>query len=490
MFLAHNGVNQPEMWEAWRRPERQRVHFIVHANPETDEKDPFAKKYGIFPIEKRIVPTKWSDPSVVFATQVLIREALARFPEANMFYLVSGADIPIRPIEFLLNLQPISRFQKLQGPGEPILQELSRAQQDFIRPYPKWRMTDFFAHIQWCALNKLAAQIIAEFDFSVFDRADQVVIYPPDEYYIGSALKYILRMENVPWDKVATDDSLLVLALRHDPDDPSPFTWHSLDQKEQTYIVENKITLAEAIQIGLTSEDEPNTVFLRKVAPAATLNLRGLFDWYPESKVSDLEQLFVKYNTDKQYEHHDYSSVYDPLFGPKREHVKKLLEVGIGTVNPEMESNMSYLGDDYKPGASLRAWRDFFPHAEIVGLDIDPNVMITDEPRITTYLANSTNSESITALKFPMNSFDVIIDDGVHDYVSQQRTLLNLWPYLKSGGTYIIEDVYIEPGQTNPIVDGHGAINPTVQALLASPNSKVVKTGDLDHSVLKIMIKP
>lgn len=36
----------------------------------------------------------------------------------------------------------------------------------------------------------------------------------------------------------------------------------------------------------------------------------------------------------------------------------------------------------YRPGASLRVWRDFFPNAVIYGWDIDPSAMVYDEERI------------------------------------------------------------------------------------------------------------
>ena len=38
-------------------------------------------------------------------------------------------------------------------------------------------------------------------------------------------------------------------------------------------------------------------------------------------------------------------------------------------------------------------------------------------------------------------TFDVIVDDGDHSWGSQQRTLLALWPRLRVGGLYFIEDV-------------------------------------------------
>ena len=41
-----------------------------------------------------------------------------------------------------------------------------------------------------------------------------------------------------------------------------------------------------------------------------------------------------------------------------------------------------------------------------------------------------------------MGSMDVVIDDGDHHYAgSMDKTLQVVWPYLRAGGYYIVEDV-------------------------------------------------
>ena len=43
---------------------------------------------------------------------------------------------------------------------------------------------------------------------------------------------------------------------------------------------------------------------------------------------------------------------------------------------------------------------------------------------------------------FRTHSMDLIIDDGPHDVFSQQIFLEKMWPILKPGGTYVIEDIF------------------------------------------------
>jgi hypothetical protein len=154
-----------------------------------------------------------------------------------------------------------------------------------------------------------------------------------------------------------------------------------------------------------------------------------------------LSTLFAMYMSDK--DRNGYSSLYNALFLHMKDSPIKLLEVGIGTMIPGAHSSMKgYMPDHYQPGASLRAWRDFFARGEIHGMDIAPDCMFS-ENRVATHLCDSTNSESCQAWieAHPDVSFDVIIDDGSHWDQHQLQTLENLFPLVKTGGFYVIEDV-------------------------------------------------
>ena len=47
----------------------------------------------------------------------------------------------------------------------------------------------------------------------------------------------------------------------------------------------------------------------------------------------------------------------------------------------------------------------------------------------------------LSANDIPRGSCDVIIDDGLHSWSGQQATLRSLWPCVRPGGVYFIEDV-------------------------------------------------
>jgi SAM-dependent methyltransferase len=140
---------------------------------------------------------------------------------------------------------------------------------------------------------------------------------------------------------------------------------------------------------------------------------------------------------------HTYTSVYHALFSPIRDQVKAVFECGIGTDNPNIQSSMGTHG---RPGASLRVWRDYFKHAVIVGGDIDKDILF-EENRIHTAFLDQTKPEKIktffSSLKpdYP-DSFDIMIDDGLHSHEAAICLLENSFCYLKPGGIYVIEDMY------------------------------------------------
>jgi hypothetical protein len=149
-----------------------------------------------------------------------------------------------------------------------------------------------------------------------------------------------------------------------------------------------------------------------------------------------LLDLFQKYGTDKA--ELGYAPIYEALFGHRRSRVLSVLEIGIGTLTPNVPSSMAGIKDGYATGASLRAWRDWFPFALIVGMDTQEDTMFT-EPRIRTLWCDSTSSAVHTHLT--KNKFDLVIDDGDHNSTAQIATLMQCWPLLKPDGVYVIEDV-------------------------------------------------
>lgn len=153
--------------------------------------------------------------------------------------------------------------------------------------------------------------------------------------------------------------------------------------------------------------------------------------------LTQLCKIAFKYGTDKcpQISHH-YTPVYYKLLKDRRKSIKKVLELGIGS-----REALQWVPDHYQTGASLLMWRDFFPNAQIYGVDIDPSTIFQAE-RITTFLLNTTVRLDMSKLIHDIGSdIDLVVDDGSHRGYTQIRTFKVLMPLLKKDVIYIIEDV-------------------------------------------------
>jgi len=155
-----------------------------------------------------------------------------------------------------------------------------------------------------------------------------------------------------------------------------------------------------------------------------------------ELQLTPLCKLAYKYKTDKcpQIAHH-YTPFYYELLKDRRESVKKVLELGIGYITVR-NIKMGYI-----IGSSLYMWRDFFPNAQIYGIDIVPTSIFQDD-RIETFLYDETKKEDLEDLiKKTGSDIDLLVDDGSHKTDDQIFAAKTLMPLLDKGVTYIIEDV-------------------------------------------------
>jgi hypothetical protein len=157
------------------------------------------------------------------------------------------------------------------------------------------------------------------------------------------------------------------------------------------------------------------------------------------SHTTGLCELMSSFGSDKGKPFHNYTVVYDWLFGAFRNVDLALFELGLGTNKVGAPSSM---GPEGRPGASLRGWRAYFPHARIYGADIDADILF-DEDRIQTYWTDQRDPHAIRALweKLDNLAFDIIVDDGLHEASANICFFIESFGKLKQGGIYVIEDI-------------------------------------------------
>jgi hypothetical protein len=101
------------------------------------------------------------------------------------------------------------------------------------------------------------------------------------------------------------------------------------------------------------------------------------------------------------------------------------------------------MGINGKPGASLRAFRDFIPNAYCYGGDIDKNILFSEDRILTAYVDQlKPDTFEEMAKEFNLNKkFNLIIDDGLHSTECNLNTLIWSLGVVERGGFIVIEDI-------------------------------------------------
>lgn len=163
--------------------------------------------------------------------------------------------------------------------------------------------------------------------------------------------------------------------------------------------------------------------------------------------MASLTELANKYGTDKgtfgpsvQWQVHNYTDIYEAYLGHLRNEPIRVLEVGLGISGDAWTAGVAH-GRNSEGGASMKMWYDYFPNASIFGADINPAEFLEND-RTKIFRLDQGNFAQLTEFGAEVGGdFDVIIDDGSHRADHQQITFAALFPFLKPGGLYFIEDL-------------------------------------------------
>jgi len=133
-----------------------------------------------------------------------------------------------------------------------------------------------------------------------------------------------------------------------------------------------------------------------------------------------------------------YTLHYARCFDPLRDDCIKLLEIGVGG------------------GESVQMWLDYLPYAAVFGVDLVEKTNPWNTPgrgahSRYTFLQGDQTDKTMWAcfLADCGKDFDIIIDDGSHEPKGIITAFECLWPAVKPGGYYAIEDLgcgFTSPG--------------------------------------------
>jgi len=174
-----------------------------------------------------------------------------------------------------------------------------------------------------------------------------------------------------------------------------------------------------------------------------------------------LTKIANKCKTDKGTEHfeaHGYTEIYNDFIPSDK--VVNLLEIGI------------WHGD------SIRMWNEYNININVFGIDIDQNVtkyIDKEKDKCTIFIGNQSDKNFLENVLNESNELDVIIDDGSHytnDIISSFKVL---YPKLKPGAIYFIEDLHASQANLKQIIDEVSKYNEDIKLFCNNKLLMVIK---------------
>ncbi len=136
-------------------------------------------------------------------------------------------------------------------------------------------------------------------------------------------------------------------------------------------------------------------------------------------KIENLIEIGKKYPSSKNIS--GFIQLYEKYFAPFKNLKINILEIGI------------------ENGDSLRIWREFFPNANICGIDIEKKNFTIENTDILQ--GDQSDHNFLKSLINKYKNFDIIIDDGSHQAKHIITSFNFLFPYLNNNGLYVVEDL-------------------------------------------------
>tara|TARA_S200000501_G_C20786826_1_gene727588 strand:- start:584 stop:1396 length:813 start_codon:yes stop_codon:yes gene_type:complete len=119
----------------------------------------------------------------------------------------------------------------------------------------------------------------------------------------------------------------------------------------------------------------------------------------------------------------NYFKIYEHYLEKYRGKNPRLLEIGV------------------QYGGSLKMWEKYFINGEINGIDINPDCKKLEDNNIKIYIGSQNDKKFLKEFADSVEDLDIIIDDGGHTMEQQLNSFKILFPKVKDGGVYIVEDI-------------------------------------------------
>ena len=135
------------------------------------------------------------------------------------------------------------------------------------------------------------------------------------------------------------------------------------------------------------------------------------------------EFLNNKHRTINKWKH--YFPAYEAHFGRFINRPLTFLEIGCGR------------------GGSAQMWKRYFgPHAQIVGIDVNPECKEFEEDQIAIRIGSQSDLAFLESVLAEFGTPDIVLDDGSHQSSDVVDTFRFLYPRTSGHGVYMVEDLH------------------------------------------------
>jgi SAM-dependent methyltransferase len=137
-----------------------------------------------------------------------------------------------------------------------------------------------------------------------------------------------------------------------------------------------------------------------------------------------LDKIAIDKGTDKSSQIHNYCVKYEKWLPFNRLEPITILEIGVLS------------------GESLETWREYYPNAKIVGIDIMPECKKYEDlnRNIFVEIGSQDDPNFLEQVANKHGAFDLIVDDGSHINQHVITSFIHLISSVKPEGVYVIED--------------------------------------------------
>ena len=232
----------------------------------------------------------------------------------------------------------------------------------------------------------------------------------------------------------------------------------------------------KTICYSVTKKDDSGTIINKITNSNNTLKLKKKQELNDRNKIIDWIGMFkesaLRSGTDKVTTHH-YEFLYGQFLGPLRDSEINFLEIGLGC-------NMNY-----GPGKSIILWKEFLPKATISVLEYNADCaqkFVSEVENL--FIGDQSNFDVLNNIG-KYGPYDVVVDDGGHSRKQQVNSLIGLWPFIKSGGFYIIEDIFTSfmPSYND---NQEAATDVIFQLILLLNEAADIQAGTIFHNNIQI----